>query len=175
MPWIQTFTGRKFFPMSPRVEDIDIHDIAHSLSMQCRFNGHCREFYSVAQHSVLVSQAVPAEFALWGLLHDAAEAYVSDLPRPVKKQIPTFGEAEDRLLEVIVKHFGLAWPMPEAVREMDDALLMTECRDLMCPAPDSWRIDAMPLKQKIKPVSPGRAEKMFLKRFDALCDASLDT
>ena len=91
--WIQTFTGRAFYVLDPRPEDVDIEDIAHALSMQCRFAGHCREFYSVAQHSVTASWLVPPEDALWGLLHDAAEAYVVDLPRPIKRawQLESYG------------------------------------------------------------------------------------
>ena len=169
MSWIQTFTGRKFSPLDPRPETIDILDIAHSLSMQCRFNGHCRTFYSVAEHAVRVSRLLEGhELALWGLLHDAAEAYVGDLPRPVKAQMPLFSDVEDRLLEVIVDHFGLKWPMPEPVRRADDALLMTECRDLMCPVPEPWRIEAEPLAEQIEPVSASRAKVLFLDRFHEL-------
>lgn len=171
MSWIQTFTGKHFYPMSPRVEDIDIADVAHSLSLQCRFNGHCREFYSVAEHSVRVSRVLPVErgLALWGLLHDAAEAYLSDLPRPVKMQVPLFEQAEDRLLEVIVRHFGLTeFPMPPEVKRADDTLLATECRDLLCPTDDPWRIDVEPLAARIEPVGPQQAERMFLERFREL-------
>ena len=98
-----TYTGRQFFPLTPRQEDIDIEDIAHSLSRLCRFNGHCKSFYSVAEHSYRISYIVPPEFALWGLLHDAGEAYLSDLPRPIKHQIPEFIEIEERLLKDITK------------------------------------------------------------------------
>ncbi|MFG0247924.1 MAG: phosphohydrolase, partial [Phycisphaeraceae bacterium JB051] len=80
MSWIQTYTGKAFYPLREDPGIIDIRDIAHALSLQCRFNGHCSDFYSVAQHSVHVSEVVPQAFALWGLLHDAAEAYMSDLP-----------------------------------------------------------------------------------------------
>jgi len=171
MAWIQTFSGKRFFPMAPRPQDLDIRDVAHSLSMQCRFNGHCRAFYCVAQHCELVSRILPPQKALWGLLHDAAEAYLSDLPRPVKQQLPMFEQAEERLLEVIARHFGLVWPMPEAVKRADDILLMTELRDLMEPVPEPWRIDAKPLDERIEPVSPGRAETMFLERFEQLRSA----
>ncbi len=172
MPWIQTFSGKRFWPMQPRAEDIDIRDIAHSLSLQCRFNGHCLAFYSVAEHSVRVSRVLPAELALWGLLHDAAEAYLSDLPRPVKKQIPLFEQAEDRLLELIAGHFKLSWPMPQAVKQADDTLLMTEMRDLMQEVREPWRIDAEPLVERIEPVSAERVEAMFLERFGSLAGGS---
>ena len=75
--WIQTYLGIQFWPLDPRPEEVMLFDIAHSLSNMCRFTGHCREFYSVAQHSVIVSQNVPREDAAWGLLHDASEAYMT--------------------------------------------------------------------------------------------------
>ena len=113
MDWIQTYTGRRFHPLAPRADELDLVDIAHALSLNCRFNGHCRCFYSVAEHCVRVADILPPELALWGLLHDAAEAYLADVPRPAKQQMPQFVAAEDRLLRVIVEHFGLSWPMPD--------------------------------------------------------------
>jgi len=166
--WIQTYTGKQFFPLAPRACDIDVVDIAHALSLNCRFNGHCRVFYSVAEHSVRVSRILPAEHAVWGLLHDAAEAYLTDLPRPVKRQMPRFGEVEDRLLAVIMAHFGQAPTMPEAVRHADEVLLATEGRDVMGPAPQPWLLEALPLQAKIEPVTAERAEQMFLERFAEL-------
>lgn len=168
MSWIQTYTGKKFHPLEPRAEEIDIRDIAHSLAMQCRFNGHCSTFYSVADHSVRVSCVLPPELQLAGLLHDAAEAYVSDIPRPVKARLPSFSEAEDRLLEVIFRHFGLAWPVAEEVWEADVRLLVTEGRDLMCAPPEPWGIEATPLEGRIVPLSAGEAERAFLSRFREL-------
>ena len=168
MSWIQTYTGRQFFPLEPRPDDIDIRDIAHSLSLQCRFNGHCRGFYSVAEHSVRVSRILDGRERLWGLLHDAAEAYISDLPRPLKATAPGFRAAEDRLLEVIVARFGLAWPMPAHVAHADEVLLATEMRDLMAPPPAPWLLDARPLAETVVPVAPDAAERMFLARFAEL-------
>jgi len=164
MSWIQTYTGKQFWPLTPRVEDVDVRDIAHSLSLQCRFNGHCRMFYSVAEHSVRVSRAVSPSMAPWGLLHDAAEAYLTDLPRPVKATLTGFQDLEESVLEVIARAFGLPWPMPEAVRAADDALLATEARDLMAPPPCSWQLPAEPLAERIVPVSAERAEELFLGR-----------
>src|ERR1700744_4853571 len=107
--WIQTFTGKKFSPLAPRPEDVDIRDIAHALAMKCRFNGHCSPFYSIAEHSVRVSWLLEQQGkreALWGLMHDAADAYLPDLGAPIKnhfhlhdgKNIESFNHAEDRLL-----------------------------------------------------------------------------
>lgn len=85
--WIQTYTGKKFFPLHPHQNEYVIEDIAHALSMKCRFAGHCNAFYSVAEHSVKVSRIVAPESQLWGLLHDAAEAYLPDVCQPIKSQI----------------------------------------------------------------------------------------
>ena len=168
MSWIQTYTGRQFWPLNPQPDQIDIHDIAHSLSLQCRFNGHCRSFYSVAQHSVLVSHAVPRQDALWGLLHDAAEAYISDLPRPLKNTAPEFRAAEHRLLTVILATFGLQEHMPASVAWADDALLATELRDLMRPAPESWGLTVEALELTVEPIGAVEAEALFLQRFAEL-------
>jgi uncharacterized protein len=168
MSWIQTYSGRQFFPLAPRAKDVDIVDIARSLSFLCRFNGHCREFYSVADHSVRVSHIVDEEHALWGLLHDAAEAYVSDLPRPVKRTIPEFSALEDSVLEVIMTIHSLELPMPDTVRRADDILLATEARDLMAEPPQPWGLDAAPLAETIRPRSAEEAFEAFLARYRAL-------
>src|SRR5438093_1391342 len=105
--WMQTYSGAKFYPMHPRAEDVDPIDIAHSLSLLCRYNGHLDRFYSVGEHCVLMSQAVGPENALWALLHDATEAYVGDMVRPLKLQQPSFVEAEDRVMAAICERFGL--------------------------------------------------------------------
>jgi hypothetical protein len=171
MGWIQTYSGRRFDPLEPRPEQIEIVDIAHALSLLCRFKGHCLKFYSVAEHSVRVSRALPPDDALWGLMHDAAEAYLSDVPRPLKARLPGFQEAEDRLLELIAAKFGLGWPMPEAVARADALLLSTEARDLMAPPPESWGLDVAPLPGKITPWPAPEAEASFLRRFGELARA----
>lgn len=168
MSWIQTFTGRQFFPLAARVEDIDVRDIAHSLALQSRFNGHCLRFYSVADHSIRVSRIVPEADALWALLHDAAEAYIGDLPRPVKANAPEFRGIEDRLLLVVAQAFGLPWPMPPSVRLADDRLLATEARDLMAPPPLSWSLREEPLAERIEPLGWEAAEAAFLARYREL-------
>ncbi len=170
MSWIQTYLGKQFWPLAPRAEDLDILDIAHSLSLQCRFNGHSRVFYSVADHSVRVADNLPRDLALWGLLHDAAEAYLGDLSRPLKSQVEArwFNDAEDRLLKVIAETYGLVWPMPSQVREADDVLLVTEARDLMVEPPADWFLEAEPLTGHIEPLGPTDAEALFLERYEAL-------
>lgn len=168
MSWIQTYTGKKFSPLADEPGEIDLRDIAHSLALQCRYNGHCRLFYSVAEHSVRVSHLLPSDEAAWGLLHDAAEAYVSDLPRPLKLTVPDFRAAEDRLLRQIAATFGLPWPMPPSVHHADEVLLATEARDLMAPFADDWHFKATPLAETVTPISPTDAEALFLARAAAL-------
>jgi hypothetical protein len=168
MTWIQTYSGRQFDPRSPAPADFAIEDIAHALSHLCRFNGHCRVFYSVAEHSVRVSMECPREHALWGLLHDMGEAYVGDLPRPIKASVPEHTNFESSLLQVAAQGFGLSWPIPEAVHRADDRLLATEARDLMAPPPQSWGLTAEPLAEEISPWSPALAKQNFLARFHEL-------
>jgi len=168
MSWIQTYTGRRFRPQDPAAGDFDIRDVAHALSLLCRFNGHCRVFYSVAEHSVRVSQICPPDAALWGLLHDLGEAYIGDLPRPIKPLFPRFEEIETRLLRMAGEALGLAWPMPPEVRTADDIMLATEARDLMAPPPEPWPLTQRPLPGVIVPLDPPRAEARFMQRYREL-------
>jgi hypothetical protein len=150
--WIQTYSGGQFWPLDPRAEEVEIADIAHALSNMCRFTGHVKEFYSVAQHSVLVAELVPTEHKLWALLHDASEAYLHDLPRPLKRSQP-FGALykghEARLMEVICEKFGLPAEEPPCVKDADTRLLMTERRDLMGREVEPWKDQAEPIAQLI--------------------------
>lgn len=166
--WIQTYTGKKFWPADPRPEDIDIEDIAHALSNLCRFTGHCREFYSVAQHCVIVSENVPPEHAMVGLLHDASEAYLLDIARPVKRlpEMGAYREMEKRLEKMLCERFALPFPFPPEVMEADARVLMTEKRDLLGPSPDGkWGYPVEPYEDQIIAWSPKKAEGEFLTRF----------
>jgi hypothetical protein len=169
--WIQTFSGRQFWPLEPAPEDVHIVDIAHALSNICRYTGHTREFYSVADHSIRVSKIVPAEDALWGLLHDASEAYICDVARPVK-HFPAFGELyrqiEDRLMAAICQKFGLPLEQPASIKTADNILLHTERRDLMARPPQPWRDPHEPLPDIIRPLMPFVAERNFRRRFREL-------
>ncbi len=177
--WIQTFTGRKFSPLNPRPEDVDIRDIAHALAMKCRFNGHCSPFYSIAEHSVRVSWFLEQQgppHALWGLMHDAAEAYLPDLGGPIKKHFhlhdgphtETFDHAENRLLAAIATALKFEPIHYESIREADLTLLITEARDLLGPPPEPWNMPQTPLESRIDPWPPAAAEKAFLERFEEL-------
>ncbi len=168
--WIQTFTGIAFYPMDPRPEDIDIRDIAHALSMMCRFTGHIREFYSVATHSVLCSRIVPESDAMWGLLHDASEAYIADIARPVKPYLTNYKTVESKIMKAVAERFSLPWPMPESIHAADDVLVCTERRDLMGSGPEwgSWCDNVTLLDYPVECESPLVAKTRFLDRFLAL-------
>ena len=131
MSWSQTFTGRRFDPCRPDAAEICLEDIAHALSHICRFGGHSRTFYSVSQHSVHVSHIVPPEHARWGLLHDAAEAYVGDVVRPLKGNLTNYAGIERGVMGAIAKALGLTLPMPGCVHIADEIMLATEARVLM--------------------------------------------
>jgi|Deesub1362A_J573_1020465.scaffolds.fasta_scaffold06452_3 hypothetical protein len=163
--WIMTFTGKKFYPLTPREEDVDIVDIAHALSLICRFTGHCRVFYSVAEHSLRVSNILPPELQLAGLLHDAAEAYLADVARPAKLKV--IEDIEERILKTIFSKYGVPYPLPDEVKEADWIMVATEGRDLM-PDTRDWYLPLPPLKKKIRPMSSRTAEFLFLNRFAEL-------
>lgn len=167
--WITTFTGRRFYVLDPRVEDICIEDIAHALSMQCRFTGHVKSFYSVAEHSVRVSWACDPQDALWGLLHDASEAYIGDMSAPLKHtpEMSRFRTTERHIMLAVVQKFGLEPKEPAGVKTADRRMLLTEARDLGLDV-TGWYTEHQPFPDFIAPWSPQRAELEFVKRFRAL-------
>lgn len=180
--WIQTYTGRRFYPFESNYEDVYIEDIAHALSLVCRFGGHCKHHYSVAQHSVLVSEH--CKYRMHGLLHDAEEAYIADVCRPVKRSLRALGitaldDAASKIMMAVSRRFELEWSVEikEDVKTADNVLLATEARDLMLPMLDGgmWTsADVFPtLDQKIVPVDPTTAERMFLHRYRELTSASI--
>lgn len=169
--WIQTWGGHPFFPYDPKPDQIHIRDIAHALSQQCRYAGHTNEFYSVAQHSVIVSKMVPQEHAMCALLHDATEAYLSDIPKPVKMGLPDFNALEDRVWrEAIAPAFGLPEVMPKEVKSADYRILAVEKRDLLNDYQGlDWNLDFdISDEPKIYPFLPKLAEDMFMNRFHEL-------
>jgi hypothetical protein len=174
--WIQTFTGKKFYPLEPVLEEICIEDIAHSLSMQCRFGGHCKEFYSVAQHChAMVTGWFPGsrnkELAKYALLHDASEAYLSDIPRPLKylPEFQFYRDAEKHLSEMIYIRFGLNPVEPAEIKRIDWELLCEEAMSprLMSPLHPEWVGRCEPVMSFSK-CSPERAEEIYLAKFHQL-------
>lgn len=166
--WMQTVSGKMFWPMDPRPEEVDIEDVAHALSMLCRFGGHCNTFYSVAQHSVYVSYVVPPEFALMGLLHDAGEAYCVDMPRPIKRHLAGYRDIESRVWRAIADRFGVPYQLPECVHLADNAMLLAEKAQLLRAEPAPWSVPGQPADITIYPMSPKHARDVFMGRFAEL-------
>lgn len=155
--WIQTYTGKKFWPLDPRPEEIDIEDIAHSLSLQCRFNGQSDHFYSISAHSVNVTEFTARvyhkedqfwqefnldyaeekieydDMVLWALLHDSAEAYCTDVPRPIKPYLTNYKEIENGIMDAVAQKFELP-TLPEEhkafLKSIDTLMLMVEHNEL---------------------------------------------
>lgn len=183
--WVQTATGLKFHPSTAKGSDFRIDDIAHSLSQQCRFTGHTRKFLSIAEHSVrvcgLVMDRCPytqdwnplyngltgRRIAFAALMHDASEAYLTDLARPIKASpaLRNYCRMEDDLMHRIADHFDFAWPMPTIVKDADNTLLATEARDLMSPVTENWHLKYPMLHDRIRPWSPRKAKRKFLNLF----------
>ena len=159
--WIETFTGKQFHYLAPEPGEICIEDIAHALALTCRFGGHCREFYSVAEHSYRVMQLIPLRDRLAALLHDAHEAYLHDVPRPIKADILGYRILADKIQRAINETFRLTFFSPGELRFADDTLLATEARDLMT-GYLTWASLPLPLERRIQPVSWQLAERLFL-------------
>lgn len=166
-PYILTATGKTFWfdeRMAP--DQVDITDIAWALSNNCRFTGHTRYFYSVAQHCYLASFLVPERFALDALLHDASEAYLSDISSPAKMLLPDYKAIEARIEKVISERFGTSFPMGPSVKTADMRMLHTEYRDLMPKDEKSWGLeDYPPMPVPITPFGPEYAREAFMSRF----------
>jgi 5'-deoxynucleotidase YfbR-like HD superfamily hydrolase len=165
---IRTYTGILFDFEEPEASPICIEDIAHALSLLCRFAGHCKEFYSVAEHSIRVSDSCPAEHALWGLMHDASEAYCVDVPRPLKHMpnMEHYRAHEKRVMRAICGWFNMSPFEPAEVKHMDNVLLVTEQRDLLANSIPDFNIK--PLEWRISPITSRQAEREFLRRFEEL-------
>jgi hypothetical protein len=180
--WNEMYTGTRFYTFDPAPEDVKIDDIAHSLGLQCRYNGNCHSFYSVAEHCCLLSdfvrcrgwhgilgQAGQLEFkydALIALMHDAAEAYIGDLIRPVKHRMPPFRELEATIEAVVFPALGLPPELPTWMRELDSRILCDERAQVMLTQHNEWSTDELePLGVTIRFWSPARGEFEFMRRF----------
>jgi hypothetical protein len=167
-----THSGEYFDFLQPQDARLDIKTIAHSLSHLCRFTGHTDVFYSVAQHSVLVSHLVPREYALAGLLHDAAEAFLGDVSAPLKQLLPEYKVIESRVEAVVFPHFGLPVVLPDEVKIADWCALATEQRDLMPRHEDVWPWESIegvsPSPLRIIAMQPYIAKAYFLSRYHEL-------
>jgi hypothetical protein len=168
--WIQTVSGGMFHILDPRQHEILVTDIAHSLSLMCRFTGHVRRFYSVAEHSWHASYLVPEIDALWALLHDASESYIADLNRPLKHFTdvgPAYMQVEEKIMAAICRKFRIDSTQPESVTIADTAMLYAEKNQLMPPMEwdQKWGADQTAADVKIRCWLPDVAKAMFLSRF----------
>lgn len=167
--WMQTFTGRMFFPFRPEDSEVAIEDVAHHLSQINRFTGATGDPYNVAQHSVIVSQLVPEKHGLWGLMHDAEEYVTGDCGSPLKQGLPEFKVVAEKIHHRILDEFGLPHEEPASVKRADLVMVATEARDLMANAPTVWRLPLPPLAGlTVVPWSPKDSERAFLTRFEEL-------
>lgn len=173
--YIATFTGKQFFLLEPKLEDIDIFDIAHALSLQCRWTGHVKYHYSIAQHSVYCSLIGPENEAFERLMHDASEAYMGDMNRPLKHYTeagPAYRKQEAVIQSAICQRFGLAQVEPPSVHLADNAMLYAEKEQIMgykFEEAENWERyhDDYP-RPIISKWTPEYAEVMFLKQFELL-------
>jgi hypothetical protein len=167
--YLQTFSGREFNILSPTPEQISIIDIAHALAHSCRYGGQCLRFYSVAEHSVHIFNLVKQENKLAGLMHDASEAYLVDIPRPIKPFLKNYKELEDRVMIAVSSKFKFEYPMPDEVKFFDNAMLTDErsqnMADYIGPG-DIWG-ELPPTPGVILEFwPPEKAELEFLKAFN---------
>ena len=177
-PWIETQSGIKFHFANPDPSEISIQDIAHSLSKNCRFVGQCSQFYSVAEHSFHVARMLhnlPVEIQIAGLLHDASEAYITDVASPIKQYITGYQALEDNLMQAIAKKFNFEYPLHPAVKVADRAMLSIEAHHLLPSQGNDWTMWGWPekrpkVKHEYRPVCmvPDQAAAVFLEAFDTL-------
>lgn len=175
--WINTYTGKKFYVLDPQSEDVDIEDIAHALSMMCRYNGHTQIFYSVAEHCILLAQrarelGMDPLIQLHLLMHDSAETYIGDMVRPLKHDLSmsNYRAAEDAVEYAIQSRFKMDnWKWLSTVKEMDNAILYDEATVLFTNPPDAWPMNYAPgIGVDIVGYSPNMARCTFLELFHNL-------
>ncbi len=158
--WIETLSGRRFHFENPRVDDVDLYDVATVLSRLCRYNGHTIRWYSVAEHCCLMADwtmrqpgAAPRD-GLTALHHDDAEYIIGDLVRPIKVTLPDFKEIETRIDRAVALRFGTEYPFPQWLKDADSRILRDERIHVMNPSGNNWGIDGLePLGVRFMPLS----------------------
>ena len=175
-PWITTYTGREVHLLLPTRDMFEIEDIAHALSNICRYTGHCREFYSVAEHCVHASYLVPPTEALDALMHDAAEAYLSDISSPLKHCLLDYKVIERNLEAVIAAKFALCYPWGKSIKQADLQMLALERQELLASSPTPWSVlegVSLPKHNPIEAWPPKEAKNKFLDRYVELTSTEL--
>jgi len=166
--WIQTYSGLQFWPLDPRPEEICIEDIAHGLSLLCRFGGQCTSFYSVAEHSCHAANMASSNLSFAALMHDASEAYIADVCRPLKQHMPDYKAAESKIMDTIGTKFNISPEEFEAVKEVDTRMLATEAITLLKGGPQNWSWNPAEIAYSgftFKMLAPAKAEAWFLDMF----------
>lgn len=175
--YIETYTGILFNFLDPPEEQFNIVDIAHSLSMTCRYTGHCQRFYSVAEHSWHMSRMLEGcgrDIQLAALLHDGGEAYLPDVASPIKQYLPDYNAIEDNILSKLFSKYGLEYPMHPAVKAADRAMLSIEASYLLKSKGNDWDMWKQSTRPMIdvayRPVcmGPQQAKEVFLERYQEL-------
>lgn len=165
-------SGQYFDFLNPGASEIFVEDIAQSLSLICRFGGHTRDrrMYSVAQHSVLASYLVPPMYAVDALMHDAAEAVLGDMVKPLKNLLADYRALEFTVEQALFTRFDVRFPLPDCVKHVDRVLLSTEQRDIAARHHGEWEStrEVEPLPDRIIPVSSDDAYEMFMARYEEL-------
>lgn len=173
-PAVTTATGKAFYPFDPRAEEVEIQHIAASLSTRARFTGSTRQFYSVAQHSALVADYMERPHRLWGLLHDAAEAYLPDVVSQMKPRtyledldgsLVKFKTIEKRIMRAVCQHFGLPEEEPAGLKKVDVSVLLAEARDMLPTREVGWWPDGDPIQEFVYPLGPRASKILFLSRY----------
>ena len=165
--WLTTYTGKKFYPFNPYPPDIDIRDIAHGLALTCRYSGQCAKFYSVAEHSVRLAKIVPMKYRMAALLHDSAEAYLTDMPKMLKIALSNYEILERDLLHNILLRFNVPQELIPPLKKYENALMASECRDLMT-STEGWVLPERPLDIIIIPSPPRVAEREYVLAYHLL-------
>lgn len=168
-PSIMLQSGVWFDFAAPHASPFTIEDIAHGLANICRYSGQCSRFYSVAEHSLLVSETAVG-FELEALMHDAAEAFLGDITRPLKQMLPDYKRIEAEVERAIFSRFGIQTPLPREVKQADLRVLAAEQRQIMPRGTDEWLRgqDVVPAPILVHHLSPDEAKRIWLERFDAL-------
>lgn len=169
--YLRCWSGERVHILNPQLHEIRIDDIAHGLAHTCRFGGQTPFFYSVAQHSLLVADMVDPRLQLWALLHDASEAYLNDITRPLKRSLPGYAGIETRMMAAICERFNLPLEMPLEIKRADNKMIAAEFRDLFGDAPEdylNWSDGFFAAKVRVVPCAPDVAKHEFLLRFEEL-------
>ena len=166
-PTIMLASGKLFDFLDPHGSDFDISDIAHGLAHVCRYAGQCRAFYSVAEHSMLVADTVD-EFAYEALLHDAAEAFIGDVTRPLKQLLPDYKRIEVMIEDAMICRFGLDRRSKDLVKQADLRVLAAEQTQVMASGCADWAAEAgiEPAPVVVRNLDPVAAKHAFLLRYE---------